>query len=124
MQPDVKVDLNLDALDLDQSAEYTFDAKYSSSIYNGFFYRDGRQHPEFDFVLNTLSDSFNLEETLAKHLASLGDIEKAFEATARELEGEFKEYLSKNNSGLATLGWWFDDHNPSEHVSGTIQNFV
>ncbi len=116
MQPGVDVDLNVGVLDLDTIFVYDFTEKYASSIYNGFFYRNGKRHEAYDYVMTAIANRINLKAELVNQIQKHNDLEKAFEETAKKLKQAFEEELSQNNSGHETLNWYFRDYSPSEHI--------
>lgn len=83
--------------------------KYVTSIYNGFFYRSGRQHPPFEFFIELMASEFDFKAVLAGKLVQSRNPKAAFSATVKEFETALNSYLSKNNSGHNTLNWWWKD---------------
>ena len=116
MQPGVSVKLNLEALE-SSTTQYTFRfvEKYASSIFAGFFYRNGRRHPEYDWIMTTLAQQIDLDGRLAKNIEAHG-IEDGFDRTAQDLLEAFESELGDNNSGYKTLNWYFRDYRPSENI--------
>jgi hypothetical protein len=95
---------------------FAFNAKYADSVYNGFHYRNGRQHADYDYVSAALANEINLPARLAANMAKYKTLKGAYNATARELRQAFINQLSENKSGMNTLNWWHDDHDPSQSV--------
>lgn len=115
MTDDMRIDLRtLTASDL--GVEYSFEAEYSASILNGFYYRNNRQHPEYDYIMATLA-RVNVPAMMEANIAIADTLEKAFEMTAEQVKAEFENQLRENRSGTNTLNWWHRDYLPHEYVT-------
>lgn len=112
MIDEISIDINgVDAPDF----EVEFSAKYAGICYDGFAYRDGRMHPEYDYIEAALATQINVEDELAKNIGLYPTLGQAFTATAKSIRDAFEKQLEENN-GPYTLGWWHRDHEPSKHI--------
>jgi len=94
---------------------YEVTAKYADSVFVGFHYRDGRQHPAFDYQQGVFK-RFNFATRFAKNTKTEESIEAAFKLTSKQLKAELSRYLTKNRSGMPTLNWWFRKHAPGKGI--------
>ena len=95
--------------------KYDITAKYADSVFVGFHYRNGKQHPAFDYQQGVFK-RFNFATRFAKNTKTSESIEAAFKLTSDQLKAELIRYLSKNRSGMPTLNWWFRKHAPSKGI--------
>lgn len=111
----VKINISRE-LNINAGVIYSFKARYSDSILMGFYYRNGRQHPEFDYVMEVLG-KVDLSSLFLEGLKSTNDLQKAFDYTADKVYEAYVDFLSSNKSGYETLNWWFRDHEPDKHIT-------
>jgi hypothetical protein len=112
----VDVKLNRDLLGSDSYIRISFNAKYSDSILAGFFYRNGKQHEAYDYILEVLQET-SPAQLLADGLLRYKDFLKASDYVVDELYNLFVQKLSTNQSGMETLNWFFRDFEPSKHIT-------
>lgn len=88
-------------------------AKYAESILMGFWYRNGIQHIDWDYITEVLAE-FDVSATFKRHLESKGNMSEALVEVSKDLEESLKEKLRQ--SPTDTLNWWIEDYSPADSV--------